>query len=132
MSEITLLDGSIGQELVHRHGKPPTPHWATSVMLENPDLVADLHRDYFAAGAMVATTNTYAVLPDRLEAYGGTEHLEALLAVAGRMAAGARDANGSGQVAGSLGPLGASYRTDLGQIRRRTESNSDWSVRGTP
>ena len=31
----------------------------------------------------------------------------------GRMAAEARDAAGGGRVAGSLGPLGASYRTDL-------------------
>ena len=29
MSQITLLDGSIGQELVHRHGKKPTPLWSS-------------------------------------------------------------------------------------------------------
>ena len=113
MTKITILDGSIGQELVHRHGKPPTPHWSTSVMLENPDLVAELHRDYFAAGAEVATTNTYAVLPDRMEKFGGLDQLEALLDTAGRIARDARDAHGSGMVAASLGPLGASYRPDL-------------------
>ena len=113
MTEITILDGSIGQELVHRHGKPPTPHWSTSVMLENPDLVAQLHRDYFAAGAEIATTNTYAVLPDRMEKFGGADQLEALLETAARIARDARDAHGSGRVAASLGPLGASYRPDL-------------------
>ena len=113
MTKITILDGSIGQELVHRHGKPPTPHWSTSVMLENPDLVAELHRDYFEAGADVATTNSYAVLPDRMEQFGHADQLDALLQTAGRIAQEARNAHGSGQVAGSLGPLGASYRPDL-------------------
>lgn len=113
MTDITILDGSIGQELVHRHGQPPTPHWSTSVMLDNPDLVADLHADYFAAGADIATTNAYAVLPDRLEKYGHADKLEALLETAARIARDARDAHGAGRVAASLGPLGASYRSDL-------------------
>lgn len=113
MSDITILDGSIGQELVHRHGAAPTPHWSTSVMLENPELVRQVHDDYFAAGAQIATTNTYAVLPDRLKEFGGLDQMDDLIAAAGRMAVEARDAHGSGRVAGSLGPLGASYRTDF-------------------
>ena len=64
MSRVTLMDGSIGQELVKRAGDRPTPLWSTTVMMEKPDLVAGLHRDYFAAGATVATANTYAVLRD--------------------------------------------------------------------
>lgn len=114
MTDITLLDGSIGQELVHRHGAAPTPFWSTSVMLDRPDLVGALHADYFRAGATVATTNSYAVLPDRLEGSGFEDRLEDLLATAAAQARDARNGHGAGRVAGSLGPLGASYRTDLG------------------
>ncbi|MCP5073593.1 MAG: homocysteine S-methyltransferase family protein [Rhodobacteraceae bacterium] len=114
---ITILDGSIGQELVHRSGTAATPWWSTTVMLEQPELVRQLHADYFAAGADVATTNTYAVLPDRLGDSGFEDKLTGLLNTAAREARAARDAFGSGKVAGSLGPLGASYRTDFSHTR---------------
>ncbi|MEL7349150.1 MAG: homocysteine S-methyltransferase family protein, partial [Pseudomonadota bacterium] len=113
MSQITLLDGSIGQELVHRHGDRPTPLWSTTVMAERPDLVGALHADYFAAGATVATTNTYAVLPDRLAMMGEEARLADYLRIALAQATKARDAHGKGRIAGALGPLRASYRTDL-------------------
>ena len=113
MSRVTLMDGSIGQELVKRAGDRPTPLWSTTVMMEKPDLVAGLHRDYFAAGATVATANTYAVLRDRLVRAGVEERFEDLLAAAVGGAIAAREAFGAGRVAGALGPLGASYRPDL-------------------
>jgi len=111
--QLTILDGSIGQELVKRHGSKPTPYWSTMVMLEKPELVAKVHAEYFAAGAQIATTNSYPVLPDRLTGSGFEERLEELLGQSGKLAAGARDEHGSGRVAGSLGPLRASYRTDF-------------------
>ncbi len=123
MSRITLLDGGMGQELVRRSGAPVSPLWATQVMLDRPGLVAEVHRDYADAGASVATTNTYAIHRDRLRggasnhyAADGTElpDLEArfvdLHRAALEEAAAVRD---SGRVAGSIGPLGASYRADL-------------------
>lgn len=111
--DITLLDGSIGQEIVKRSGGRPTPLWSTSVMLEKPDVVGAVHADYFAAGATVATANTYTVHRDRLVRAGLEEHFEALLATAMSQAEAARDAHGSGRIAAALGPLGASYRPDL-------------------
>ncbi|MBV6634642.1 MAG: homocysteine S-methyltransferase family protein [Mameliella sp.] len=123
MTRITLLDGGMGQELVRRSGAPVSPLWATQVMLDRPGLVAEVHRDYARAGASVATTNTYAIHRDRLRggasnhyAADGTElpDLEARFADLHRAAleeAGAvRD---RGRIAGSIGPLGASYRADL-------------------
>ena len=68
--QITLLDGGMGQELVARSGDEPTPLWATRVMIDHPGLVKAIHDDYFAAGASVATTNTYNILHDRLEGVG--------------------------------------------------------------
>ena len=70
MTQITLLDGGMGQELVHRAGDRPTPLWSTQVMTEHPGMVEGIHRDYFAAGATIATTNTYAIHHDRLMGTG--------------------------------------------------------------
>ncbi|WP_127559873.1 homocysteine S-methyltransferase family protein [Nioella ostreopsis] len=113
MTQITLLDGSIGQELVHRAGDRPTPLWSTSVMLDRPELVRAVHGDYFAVGASIATTNTYAVLRDRLRPEGLEDRFADLIETALREAEAARDAHGGGRIAGSLGPLRASYRPDL-------------------
>ncbi|MDG4648196.1 homocysteine S-methyltransferase family protein [Roseibacterium sp. SDUM158017] len=106
---ITILDGGMGQELVRRAGRA-TPLWAMQALLDQPGLVAEVHRDFFAAGAEVATANTYAVLPDRLETFGLSDRLEELIGAACAIAARARDEAGGGIVAGSLGPLGFSYQ----------------------
>lgn len=113
MSDIILLDGAIGQELVTRHPKPATRLWGVQVMLDSPETLRDIHLDYFKAGASVATLNTYNILPDRLEPVGLEDQFEALHLKACQLACEARDQHGSGQVALSLGPLGASYRPDL-------------------
>jgi len=112
MTKITLLDGSIGQELVKLAGSEPTPLWSTSVMMDQPSFVRQVHDSYFAAGSTIATTNTYAVLPDRLAKAGLSDKLETLTNVAISVARESRDAHGSGQVAGSIGPLEGSYRPE--------------------
>ena len=113
MSEISLLDGSIGQELVKRAGKAPTPLWSTTVMIDQPEILRDVHAEYFNVGASVATTNTYPVLHDRLVRAGLQDQIETLWAQAVKSARSARDAHGSGRIAGSIGPLVASYRPDI-------------------
>ena len=109
--KITLLDGGMGQELVRRSGQPPTPLWSTQVMSDHPGLVASVHADYVQAGAVVHTTNTYAIHRDRLLRAGiedqfATLHGLALTEAANAVPKGCR-------IAGSIGPLGASYRSDL-------------------
>lgn len=113
MTRITLLDGGMGQELIARAGADPGPLWATRVMLDHPGLVRAIHEDYFAAGASLATTNTYNILhdrliPDGLDALYHALHLRALAE-----AHEARASAGRGLIAGSMGPLGESYRPDL-------------------
>jgi homocysteine S-methyltransferase len=111
---ITLLDGGMGQELLARSGDAPTPLWATQVMIDHPGLVQAVHADYFAAGATMATTNTYALHHDRLAGNAAETRFAALHAQALAEARAARDAAGRGRLAGSIGPLGASYRADVG------------------
>ena len=113
MAHITLLDGGMGQELVARSGDEPTPLWATRVMIDHPGLVREIHEDYFAAGASIATTNTYNILHDRLEGVGLDALYHALLLRALMEAHEARAKAGRGVIAGSMGPLGESYRPDL-------------------
>lgn len=113
MTEIMLLDGSIGQELVKRAGDKPTPLWSTTVMIDKPHLVSEVHDLYFDAGASVASTNTYPVLYDRLSAANLQEQRFQLWASAVEAAKDARDKCGSGRVAGAIGPLIASYRPDI-------------------
>ena len=110
---ITLLDGGMGQELVRRSGDNPHPLWATRVMIDHPGLVQAIHADYFAAGASVATTNTYALFHDRLVKFALDYRLTELQTAALREAEAARAAHGRGRIAGSIGPLVASYRPDI-------------------
>lgn len=113
MSSITLLDGGIGQELLKRSGDDPHPLWATRVMIDHPGLVQAIHADYFAAGASVATANTYALLHDRLVKFALDHRYADLQGGAMTEARAARDVNGKGIVAGSIGPLVATYRPEL-------------------
>ena len=113
MSQITLLDGGMGQELVHRSGDRPTPLWSTQVMVDHPGIVQAVHGDYFAAGATIATTNSYAVHHDRLAGTPLEGQLDALIGLSLAEAQAARSAHGSGRIAGSIGPLIASYRPDI-------------------
>lgn len=106
---VTILDGGLGMELVKRAGRA-TPLWSVQALLDAPDLVRGVHDDFFAAGAEVATANTYAVLPDRLAPHGLSGQLDALTDTALRLAAEARDAHGGGLVAAALGPIGFSYQ----------------------
>lgn len=110
---VTILDGGVGQELVKRSPAAPTPLWSTQVMLDAPALVRDVHDAFFAAGAQIATANSYAAHHDRLIAAGLDDRFEDLHRAACATAAASRDAHGSGRVAGALGPLGWSYRPDL-------------------
>jgi homocysteine S-methyltransferase len=109
MTDITLLDGGLGQELVHRAGDRPTPLWSTQVMIDHPGLVAEVHRDFAAAGATIVTTNTYALHHDRLLGTPLEGEFENLYALALKEA---KD-GGAAKIAGSIGPLRASYRPDL-------------------
>jgi homocysteine S-methyltransferase len=115
MAAITILDGGMGQELLARSGDTPTPLWATRVMLDHPGLVRAIHADYFAAGATVATTNTYAIHHDRLERFGLDPMFHALHLRALAEAHEARAAYGRGLIAGSMGPLVATYRPEVTQ-----------------
>jgi len=102
----------MGQELLRRSGDAPTHQWSTRVMRDHPHLVRDIHADYFAAGADIATANTYALHRDRLNGTEFEDDFASLYDVALNAAETARAAHGTGLIAGALGPLNGSYRPD--------------------
>ena len=72
---ITILDGGMGQELVKRSKKEITPLWSTQVMIDEPEVVRDLHVDFIKAGSRVITLNAYTMTPERLKRDGQIEDL---------------------------------------------------------
>jgi len=54
-----ILDGALATELERRGANLDDPLWSARVLLETPSLIREVHRDYFAAGADVATTASY-------------------------------------------------------------------------
>ncbi len=61
---VVILDGALATELERRGADLRDPLWSAKLLLEDPDLIRQVHYDYFAAGADVATTASYqATLP---------------------------------------------------------------------
>lgn len=112
---ITLLDGGMGQELVKRSGQEITPLWSTQVMIDEPDMVRDLHLDFIRAGARVISLNAYTMTPERLARDGQIEAFEKLQLAAVNAATSARNMAGIAgvKIAGCLPPLVASYRAEV-------------------
>jgi 5-methyltetrahydrofolate--homocysteine methyltransferase len=72
--------------------------------ITRPEVVLDIHRQYFAAGADIATTNTFTATSIGQADYGLEEHVYELNVAGARLARQAAD-EVEGFVAGSVGPL---------------------------
>ncbi|MFQ3197302.1 MAG: S-methylmethionine-dependent homocysteine/selenocysteine methylase [Paraglaciecola sp.] len=115
MNVVTLLDGGMGQELLRRSSRAITRLWSADIMLNEPMLVRDLHRDFIESGARVITLNTYTATPERLARENELASLEGLHRSAMSAALDAIELAQCNDVAiaGCLPPLVASYRPDV-------------------
>lgn len=105
-----LLDGAMGTELERRGADTSTPLWSAKALLDHPELVEQIHRDYLAAGAEVLITNTFRTHRRNLEQAGLGERAAELTKLAVVLAQNAVRASGrSAFVAGSMAPLEDSY-----------------------
>ena len=115
--EVILLDGGTGTELRERGVEVPchrTSIWSARALLEAPDEVVAVHRDYIDAGARVVTACNYAVTPTLLAREGMAHRVEELSVLAVDLAQRAREESGEEvRIAASLPPLDTSYRADL-------------------
>ena len=110
---LTILDGGMGGEI--QRLLPGAAHglWSAKALIEKPDLVTALHRQFIDAGAQIITTNTYSTVPSYLGKAGLAERYAELTRCAARLARQAAGSNGHVRVAGALPPLDESYRADL-------------------
>jgi homocysteine S-methyltransferase len=128
-----ILDGAMATELEARGCDLHDPLWSAKVLLETPELIRDVHADYFAAGADCAITASYQATFQGFAQRGlSADESADLMRLSVKLACEARDAfwtstRGSGSstrvkpfVAASVGPYGAfladgsEYRGDYG------------------
>lgn len=119
---ITILDGGMGRELEHRGAPFKQPEWSALAMMEAPEMVKEIHKDFINSGAQVIMTNSYALVPFHIGEQRFRDRGEELAAAAGRAARAAVEETQTGtRVAGSIPPLFGSYRADLYQPERVAE-----------
>lgn len=129
--DVVILDGALATELERRGADLRDPLWSAKLLIENPDLIRQLHCDYLAAGADVITTASYQASFAGFARRGLDEaQATALLRLSVELACQARDAFWADPadrarrqrplVAASVGPYGAyladgsEYRGDYG------------------
>jgi S-methylmethionine-dependent homocysteine/selenocysteine methylase len=114
LPQIALLDGGMGRELRFRGVDVLDTIWSSNGLLVAPEIVRQIHIDYITAGANIITTNTYGVIRADLAKEGIESRFVELNTLACSLALEARKTAGrSVLIAGSLPPLGGSYRPDL-------------------
>jgi homocysteine S-methyltransferase len=115
---LLVIDGGLATELEARGADLDDPLWSARLLIENPDLIRDVHEAYYAAGANVAITASYQASFPGLARRGLSEaQAAALMTASVRLADEARaafwsdPANRVGRlrplVAASIGPYGA-------------------------
>ncbi|REE86433.1 homocysteine S-methyltransferase [Paenibacillus taihuensis] len=115
-----ILDGAMATELESQGCDLNDRLWSAKVLMENPDLIGRVHRDYFEAGADVAITASYQATVQGFRDRGLSEaEANALIIRSVRIAVEARDAfwtevlpenrarRPKPLVAASVGPYGA-------------------------
>jgi homocysteine S-methyltransferase len=113
-----VIDGALATELERRGCDLKDKLWSAKILLEQPEIIKQVHLDYFKAGADCAITASYQATIDGFAKRGLTESQAiALIQKSVRLAQEARDefwaaeANQVGRskpfVAASVGPYGA-------------------------
>src|SRR5581483_8047800 len=122
-----ILDGALATELERRGADLNDSLWSAKLLIENPELIRQVHHDYFAAGADCAITASYQASLEGFMRRGLSKNEAiALIQKSVQIAAQARDefwreeTNQNGRprpfVAASVGPYGA-YLADGSEYR---------------
>ena len=122
--KITLIDGGMGQELIHRSKVKPDYLWSARVLLDHYGLVVDLHKDFINSGAEAITLNSYTITPDRLKKFNLEDSFKPLQESAIKAAKEAINSFSKSAgilLLGSLPPLVMSYKTELGKNKKEAK-----------
>ena len=130
-----VIDGAMATELERRGADLNDRLWSAKVLLQSPQLIEDVHYDYFCAGADIALSASYQATFAGFSARGLTDNeARELLLKSVRLACAARerfaeahedDARAAALVGASIGPYGAhrhdgsEYRGDYGVSAER-------------
>jgi len=109
---VLVLDGGMGTGIQFRQpslddfeGHEGCNEWLN---LTRPELIADIHREFLAAGCDAVETNSFGAFSVVLDEYGVGERARELAEASARIARGAADAMSTGDrprfVVGSMGP----------------------------
>jgi len=111
-----LLDGAMGTELERRGLAAPPPLWSAAALLTAPEVVAQIHREYAAAGTDILVANTFRTNPRTLKRAGrleaGADLNRLAIELARRGAAEARTGR-TVWVAASVAPVEDCYSPEL-------------------
>ncbi|OCG21446.1 homocysteine S-methyltransferase [Gilliamella sp. App4-10] len=110
-----IIDGALASELQHRGCDLNDSLWSAKVLIEKPELIRQVHYDYFKAGADCAITASYQASPLGFEKKGITfEESIKLIKTSVELAQQAKlqylnetNRNKTLLIAGSVGPYGA-------------------------
>ena len=87
-----VLDGAMATELEARGCNLADSLWSAKVLVENPELIREVHLDYYRAGAQCAITASYQATPAGFAARGLDEaQSKALIGKSVELARKARD-----------------------------------------
>jgi len=100
-----VLDGGLSTELEARGADVSSALWSARLLRDDPAAIVAAHAAFAAAGAQVATTASYQATVEGFAA-AGVDAAEARRLIASSVAL-AREGQGEGWVAGSIGPYGA-------------------------
>ena len=113
-TKVLLLDGATGTELGRRGVDISLPLWSAHALIESPEILKEVHRDYLRAGADMVTTNTFRTHRRSLDKAGMGDRARKLTQLAVKIARQARDeVSPAAKVLGCVSPLEDCYRPDL-------------------
>ena len=121
-----ILDGGMGQELLHKGLKPKGTLWSAHALIDEDchQLVIDTHLDFINAGAEVIVTSTFTARRNRLIQNDCEKYFEKINIKAVELAQKARDMSKKDiLIAGGLPNQKQTYTADLGKDLDTIEKN---------
>ena len=117
MGNIKILDGGTGVEIRRRGYEVPyftESIWSAQSLIDNPEIVEQIHYDYINAGAEYITINNYSLTQPILSRAKIENRLTELTSLSIDLAINAKKRSKKDvKIIGSLPPLETSYRSDL-------------------
>ncbi|WP_458464664.1 homocysteine S-methyltransferase [Paenibacillus sp.] len=124
---VMILDGALATELEQHGCDLDDPLWSARVLLENPDVIVQVHADYFRAGADCAITSSYQATVDGFSKRGiGEQEALDLICKTVELAAQARDDVWEETQSGVVGSEGSTGQlVEASSVRAKTVENGE-------